>query len=98
MLDILSVTGPIYLVIAVGWAAVRYGVFAANDLKPLGRFVLHFALPALLFNALARSPIDAIVEPVYLAAYAASGTAVMHGLPSAVIAGSIAACVQFSFS
>jgi predicted permease len=79
MLEILSVTGPIYLVIGVGWAAVRFGLFAPGDLAPLGRFILHFALPALLFNALAQSPIGAIVEPVYLAAYAASGVAVLLG-------------------
>ena len=79
MLDVLAVTGPIYLVIALGFGAVRFRLFQPDDLRVLGKFVLHFALPALLFNALARSPVDAILEPVYLAAYAASGVGVMLG-------------------
>ena len=79
MLDILAITGPIYLVIALGYVSVRGRLFAPDDLRVLGRFVLHFALPALLFNALARSPVASILEPVYLAAYAASGAGVMLG-------------------
>ena len=65
--------------IALGYVSVRGGLFAPDDLRVLGRFVLHFALPALLFNALARSPVASILEPVYLAAYAASGVGVMLG-------------------
>ena len=79
MLDILSITGPIYFVIALGWAAVRRGLFAPDDLRVLGRFVLNLALPALLFNALARRPVREILEPVYLIAYAVSGAAVVLG-------------------
>ena len=79
MLDVLSVTGPIYIVIALGWIAVRRGIFAPDDLRALGRFVLNLALPALLFNALARRPVGEILEPVYLVGYAASGVAVMLG-------------------
>ena len=79
MLEVLSVTGPIYLVIALGFASVRLRLFRPDDLRTLGKFVLHFALPALLFNALARSPVASILDPAYLAAYAASGVAVMLG-------------------
>ncbi|MFI4924580.1 MAG: AEC family transporter [Vicinamibacteria bacterium] len=79
MLDVLSITGPIYVVIALGYLSVRLRLFRPDDLRTLGRFVLHFALPALLFNALARSPVASILDPAYLAAYAASGGAVMLG-------------------
>lgn len=79
MLDVLAVTGPIYLVIALGYLSVRFGRFRPDDLRALGRFVLHFALPALLFNALAKSPVAAVLDPAYLGAYAASGVAVMLG-------------------
>ena len=77
MLDVLAITGPIYVVIALGYAAVRARLFRADDLRALGKFVLHFALPALLFTALARSPVASIIDPAYLAAYAASGVGVM---------------------
>jgi predicted permease len=79
MLDVLAITGPIYLIIAVGYAATRSGRFAADDLRVLGRFVIGFALPALLFNALAQRQVREIVEPGYLAAYAAGGLAVVLG-------------------
>jgi len=79
VLDVLAITGPIYVVIALGYAAVRARLFRADDLRALGKFVLHFALPALLFTALARSPVASIIDPAYLAAYAASGVGVMLG-------------------
>jgi hypothetical protein len=79
LLDVLAVTGPIYVVMALGWAAVRRGLFASDDLRVLGRFVLNLALPALLFNALSRRPVAEILEPVYFVAYAASGVAIVLG-------------------
>ena len=54
MLDILAITGPIYLCIALGWLATRAGLFARADMRVLGRFVLYIALPALLFDAVGK--------------------------------------------
>jgi predicted permease len=79
VLDVLAITGPIYVVIALGYAAVRRGMFARDDLRALGRFVATFALPALLFSALARQRVGAVVDPVYLAAYAAAGASIVLG-------------------
>ena len=56
MLNILTITGPIYLSIALGFAATRRGMFSKLDGQVLGRFVLNFALPAMLFNTL--SPVS----------------------------------------
>lgn len=69
MLDILAITGPIYLCIALGFAAVRWHVFSAADMRVLGKFVIQFALPALLFNALASRPIAELLQPAYLLAF-----------------------------
>jgi len=80
VLDVLAITGPIYVVIALGYAAVRRGLFARDDLRVLGRFVATFALPALLFSALARQRVGAVVDPVYLAAYAIAGSSVVLGV------------------
>jgi predicted permease len=77
MLDILAITGPIYVVIALGYGAVRRGLFSPDELRVLGRFVITLALPALLFNALAHRPVAEILNPVYLAAYAAGSIAVV---------------------
>jgi malonate transporter and related proteins len=70
MPDILSITGPIYLVILLGYLVTRFGLFGKPDMRIFGKFVLHLALPALLFNALSRRTIGEILHVPYLAAYA----------------------------
>ncbi len=77
MLEILSITGPIFLIIALGFAAVRSGVFAKSNVRALGLFVIHFALPALLFNALSQRAFTEIVNTPYLLAYAAGSLAML---------------------
>ena len=51
---VLSVTGPIYLLIAAGFAATRWGLFDRADMRVLGKYAINLALPALLFNALSH--------------------------------------------
>jgi malonate transporter len=69
MIDILTITAPIYLVIATGFVATRSGVFTKSEAQVLGRFVLHFALPAMLFSALAARDFAEVMNPRYLWAY-----------------------------
>jgi hypothetical protein len=69
MLDILSITGPIYIIIALGFAATRLGRFAKADMGVIGKFVVNFALPALLFKSLSQRPIGEILNSSYLLAY-----------------------------
>jgi hypothetical protein len=75
VLSVLSITGPIYIVIAIGFLAGRTGVFSAPDMRVLGKFVVKFALPALLFTALSQRPIADILNGRYLAAYAGGSLA-----------------------
>jgi predicted permease len=77
MLDILAITGPIYLAIVLGLVTTRTGLFAKADLRVLGRFVINLALPALLFNALAQHPIRQILNLSYLLAYLAGSLCVV---------------------
>lgn len=70
MLEILSITGPIFLCIAAGYLATRLGLFSKADMRVLGRFVFNLALPALLFNAVAQRRLAEVFNPTYLAAYA----------------------------
>jgi predicted permease len=69
MLDILAITGPIYLVVLAGYLATRMGLFARTDMQVFGKFVLNLALPALIFNALAQRRIGEILHPAYLLSY-----------------------------
>jgi malonate transporter and related proteins len=79
MLDILAITGPIYLCIAVGYACVRWNLFSKADMRVFGRFVIDIALPALLFNALASRPLAEVFRPAYLLAYTAGSLVLLLG-------------------
>ena len=70
MLEILGITIPIYLTIALGYACTRLGLFAKDDMQVFGRFTLQLALPALLFNALSQRSVAEILNFNYLLVYA----------------------------
>lgn len=77
MLQILAVTGPIYLIIMAGFLAVRLGLFTKPELRVMGRFVVQFCLPALIFNALAKRSLSEVLNGHFLLAYAAGTLAVL---------------------
>lgn len=77
MPSVLAVTGPIYLLIAAGYLATRWGLFQRPDMRVLGRFVMNLALPALLFNALSQRSVAEVLNPVFMAAYALGSLAAM---------------------
>ena len=47
MFDILAITVPIYIAIALGYGLTRWGVFAKADMRAFGTFVVKVAMPAL---------------------------------------------------
>ena len=69
MLDILAVTSPIYLIIALGFGLTRGGLFAKPDMRVFGKFVINLALPALVFKALSQRQFGEIFNGGYLLAY-----------------------------
>ena len=77
LLQILGITGPIYLVIALGYLAGRAGVFSRLDMRVLGTFVAKFALPALVFTALSQRPVSEVMNTRYLLDYAAGSLVVL---------------------
>ena len=77
MLDILAITGPIYITIALGYFLTRRGLFARADMRVLGQFVINLALPALLFNALAQRKLSDILNGRYMLVYALGSLAAM---------------------
>jgi len=79
MLQILLVTGPIYLLIALGYVSVRQGWVDKGGVRVLGRFVAMFCVPALLLRSLSRQPLGQTLDMVYLAAYA-GGALLVAGL------------------
>ncbi|MEO8280920.1 MAG: AEC family transporter [Ideonella sp.] len=71
MLSVISLTAPIYLLIAVGFVAGRLGWMSGPDMRVLGRFVVQFCVPALLFRAITKQSIRNVVHVDYLMVYAA---------------------------
>ncbi|WP_020656414.1 AEC family transporter [Massilia niastensis] len=69
MSEIFSIISPIYLAILLGYIATRTEVFTKDDMRLFGKFVINFALPALVFNAVSQRPIAEILNAGYLAAY-----------------------------
>jgi malonate transporter len=77
MLQTLAITGPIYLVIALGYLAVHLAIFSKADMRVLGTYVVRFALPALVFTALSQRPVGEILNGRYVLNYALGSLAVM---------------------
>ena len=70
MFDILAITAPIYIVIALGYGLTRWGFFQKADMRAFGTFVVKVAMPALLFNALSQRKVADILNGDYVGAYA----------------------------
>ena len=77
MLQTLAITGPIYLVIALGFLAGRAGIFSKLDMRVLGTYVVKFALPALVFTALSQRPVGEVINGRYVLGYAVGSLVVM---------------------
>ena len=78
-IEILGITGPIYLTIALGYLVTQRGLFSRADMQVFGKFTIQLALPALLFNALSRRSVAEILNWQYLAAYTLATLAVVLG-------------------
>ncbi len=69
MLAIFNITAPIFMIIGMGYLAVRFQVFQPLQLQAIAKFVLKFGLPSLVLYAIATKPIMQVFEPVYMAGY-----------------------------
>ncbi len=76
MLDILSITGVIFALIALGYLTVIWGLFSDGDLAVLGKYIVNLALPALIFNAVASRSLAEVFIPGYVGAYLIGSLAV----------------------
>lgn len=77
MLDIFLTTLPIYLLIALGFGAVRTGYVAPGHVAGLGQFALKIGLPALIFFAIAFPRSDAAINTSFFVAYLVGSLAVL---------------------
>jgi predicted permease len=75
ILQLLSLTVPIFLLIGLGAVSVRVGFVAEKQIEGLAAFVLNFALPALVLGALAGQDLRQSFDWRYVAAYGSGSLA-----------------------
>ncbi|CAM3355792.1 AEC family transporter [Halomonas lysinitropha] len=69
MIEILSITLPIFLVIGAGFTAARTGLLSHDNMQGVGTFVMYLALPSLIIRALTEHSLAEVFNPTYLLAY-----------------------------
>ncbi|UTW10131.1 AEC family transporter [Marinobacterium rhizophilum] len=69
MLAVLSTTAPIFLLIALGFIAVRTRLMPGDAIPGLGRLVMYIAMPALIFSTLTRMEFGEVIDSTYLLVY-----------------------------
>lgn len=79
MFAVLPIISPIFLVIGLGFTAVKTGLLPRSAVPGMGRFVLYFCLPALIFSTLAHTSVREVLDPFYLLAYG-GGSLLAFGL------------------
>lgn len=69
MTDVLAITAPIFVLISIGYLAVKTGVIPQATMPGMGRFVLHFSLPALIFTTISQMEFGEVINTSYLVVY-----------------------------
>ena len=70
MIGLISLVLPIFLLIGLGYAALRAGIASRSLVEALSVFVMNFAMPALILHALLQQDLRQTLNWGYLAAYA----------------------------
>ena len=79
MTDVLSITAPIFIIIGFGYLAVKSGLMPREAMPLLGRFVLYFTLPALIFGTLSQMQVSEVIQFDFLTIYAIGSLGALLG-------------------
>ncbi|WP_299962311.1 AEC family transporter [uncultured Roseobacter sp.] len=74
MQTLLDVIIPVFLVIGFGYVAVWRNLFTAEGVDGLMRFTQHFAIPCLLFQAIAKIDLGSSFDPALLGSFYAGAS------------------------
>lgn len=75
VLDVLSITLPVFAVMLVGYLVVRFGPLTTQTMKALGDFTMTVTLPCALFTAVASRDFAEVLNFNYLVTLALAGIA-----------------------
>ncbi len=76
MQAILDTALPFFALIFCGYGAGRFRLLSESSVAGVNAFVFYFALPAFLFNLMATSPPESLLNGSFVAAYLSAGLAV----------------------
>lgn len=85
MSQITSIILPFFSLIALGWLGGKLKIISTEGMRGINGFVFYFALPALLFRALATRTPEEIWQPDIVLAYG-TGTVVIYILTRLIAA------------
>lgn len=77
MAQIIGIILPLYVLIGIGYLAVRGRYLAPDDLLGASRVIMQIFLPAMIFLAIASQPLHAALHPGFIAAYGLAALATM---------------------
>ncbi|WP_417594567.1 AEC family transporter [Oceanospirillum sp.] len=71
-MDVLIITAPIFLLIGLGFFAVRQGFTPSEAIPGMASFVLYFAIPAVIFSNVVRMDFTTLFDPRFIGVYASA--------------------------
>ena len=74
MLDNLRIIMPVFLLVGAGFLATKRGIFSSEQADAVMKFAQTFAIPALLFTAVANLDLSAVFKPHLLLSFYAGNT------------------------
>jgi malonate transporter and related proteins len=79
MLTVFEVTLPVFGLVFCGWLAAARRMLSDSQVSGINAFVFWFALPAMLFRAVAAHPVAEIADGRFLLAYALAALLMFFG-------------------
>jgi len=74
---VINIVLPVFAVVFSGWFACRSGGIPMSAVKALNHFIINYAVPPMLFLAMAKVSLDALVNPSFITAYFIATTITM---------------------
>lgn len=69
MLAIFGIILPIFLLMGIGFIAIKTSVIKTEALPSIGGLVLYFTLPATIFSAISQTKFSESIEPLFMLIY-----------------------------
>lgn len=79
---LLTIIPPVFGLIFAGYACRKLNKLGPGAASELNRFVVYLALPALLFDIMAKTPWRMLDQPAFIAAFGIGSAVILSALPT----------------